>query len=100
MPGPSINACIEQAIDILSKYFPEDAALLREGLPCQTPPYPKNSWLARPMGRLLRVVPYCVGEMRTPHPASTPEWQEMYAGHLLAGVIACETSQRRAWGRD
>ena len=57
MPGPSINACIEQAIDILSKYFPEDAALLREGLPCQTPPYPTNSWLARPMGRLLRVVP-------------------------------------------
>lgn len=97
---PSIvEACIEQAIEVLERYFPEDAALLREGQPCKTTPYPKNSWLARPMGRLLHVVPHCVGEMRNPHPTSSAGWNEMRARHLLEGVLACERKERLAWGR-
>lgn len=99
-PTAFVGACIEKAISILERYFPEDAALLRMGEKCITQAHSPNGWMTRPMGEMIHSVERAVAEMRNPHPTSTEHRRAIHAYLCIVGLQSHEIRALSAWSRE
>jgi hypothetical protein len=93
------RACESRAIEILGKYFPEDAALIAVGKPPATIAHSPNGWMTRPMGEMLRCTEKCVARMRHFHPTEKDAQKNMGVYFELLCVVAREVEELAAWGR-
>jgi hypothetical protein len=96
--SPFALACIQRALEVLEKYFPEDAALIRAGKASRTQPDSPNGWQKTQMGDLITIVERTVARMRNPHPGDTTEQINVASWFDCLLVVDLENKIRTNWG--